>query len=145
MATRKTKEAANQAAIKIGTHVRIVGNTESAGKVGIVHSGRHWGTACDAPWVWEVEVPSGALFTHLVPASSDNLQPICHALYSRATGERIEIGTTVTDSDGEEMRVVGFTPGRRLASTGRVCVRHSDGSEREYYPSVIDAEIREAK
>lgn len=130
------------AAIKIGTHVRIVGNTQNAGRVGIVVRPRKWGS--DAPTGWDVEVPSGALFAELVSETDANLQPLCHALYSRATGERIAIGTTVTDSDGDEMRVVGFTAGRSLASTGRVTVE-IDGGQRDFYPSVIDAEIREAK
>jgi hypothetical protein len=133
-----------KAAIKIGTHVRIVGNTQNAGRVGIVVSPRKWGMHSDGPTGWDVEVPSGEFFAELVSETNANLQPLRLQLVSRATCEPIEPGATVRDSDGEEMELVGFTPGRSLASTGRICVKESDGGQREFYPSVIDAEIREA-
>jgi len=127
-----------QTNIKIGTHVRIVGNTQNAGRVGIVVNTRQRGS-------WDVEVPSGAFFAELVSEPDARLEPLRHNLVCRATGELLEPGA-IREIDGRKVRIYDFQPGRSLASTGRVYVEYlEDGCQREFYPMVVDAEIKVAQ
>lgn len=68
-----------------------------------------------------------------------------HRLFSTETGLEVKPGAFF-DRGEEAYELVGFTAPRHSGSTGRVQVKHlSTGMQREFYPSVFDLTIVEAK
>ncbi len=60
----------------------------------------------------------------------------------RKSGEALEMGEQVTTSRGEPATLTHGRPPHKPSSQGFVTVRFEDGTVREYYASVIDAEWR---
>ena len=48
-----------------------------------------------------------------------------------------KIGDHVETFRGEPVEFCGATPPHKEGSSGRVCVKHSDGQRVEYFPSVV--------
>lgn len=61
------------------------------------------------------------------------------------SGNIVVVGDVVSTFRGELVTVTGGRAPDRPGSAGRVYVRSEKGHEMEYYPSVINAEWREAK
>lgn len=68
-------------------------------------------------------------------------------LVDKNTQQEIKPGDTIVAGDGDRYTLISFTPPHKPSSTGRVYVK-LEGSEepfgREFFPTVFDAEIREA-
>lgn len=60
-------------------------------------------------------------------------------LYNEKTGDEIKVGDIVTTFRGESVTVTGWPKDGR----NKVWVKNADGDTREYFPSVIDAVLRE--
>jgi len=64
-----------------------------------------------------------------------------YRLVSLKTGLEVLIGETVKDFRGDTMTVIDFMAPLHEPSTGRVVLKHEDGWEHAYYPSVIDTQV----
>ncbi len=66
-----------------------------------------------------------------------------YKLVDSATGERLSVGDKVKLFDGQRAKLVSWSAPTHAGSTGRVYVELLNGNRREYFPSVIRAEIME--
>lgn len=63
-------------------------------------------------------------------------------LVDEQTGKAITVGQTVQTFRGEPVTVRGWTAPRHAGGTGRVLLEEADGSQHEYFPSVVGARVR---
>ena len=65
-------------------------------------------------------------------------------LYIRDSNVKVEVGKKYSIGDNKLVEVLQITPPHKPSSTGRVYIKYDNGSTAEYFPTVIDAEWREA-
>jgi hypothetical protein len=65
-------------------------------------------------------------------------------LIDRNTGERIELGYTITTFRGDTYKLIGLRPPHKETSSGRVILDWC-GGEVEYFPGAIGAKFIEEK